>query len=328
MNKNIKIIIKWVIGPLLAAWLFYSLYSKVKGQGELKHSITLIREAPFGQEAWKFWLVILLAFLNWSFETRKWQILVKRIQPMLFWRAMKSVLCGVTLTLFTPNRIGEYGGRVLFVDDGKKLQAVSLSIAGSIAQLLITILMGCFGLVFLIERMGPGEMIMGLSVYWLKVLLFISVVVFLVLFLFFFQLSWLIRIIEKLPLAKKFILYISVLDGLDAKILLRLLFLSLSRYIVFVLQYIFMLQLLHVEVGSWQSFWIITVLFWVMAIVPTFAIAELGVRGEFAVALLGLFSSNTIGILGAIFSIWFINLFIPAFIGSILILGIKINRDT
>ena len=300
----------------------------MKGQGELKHSITLIREAPFGQEAWKFWLVILLAFLNWSFETRKWQILVKRLQPMYFWRAMKSVLCGVTLTLFTPNRIGEYGGRVLFVEDGKKLQAVSLSIAGSIAQLLITILMGCFGLVFLIERMGPGEMIMGLSVYWLKVLLFISVVVFLVLFLFFFQLSWLIRIIEKLPLAKKFILYISVLDGLDAKILLRLLFLSLGRYIVFVLQYIFMLQLLHVEVGSWQSFWIITVLFWVMAIVPTFAIAELGVRGEFAVALLGLFSTNTIGILGTIFSIWFINLFIPAFIGSILILGIKINRDT
>jgi hypothetical protein len=83
--------------------------------------------------------VILLVFVNWGLEARKWQLLMKGIQPMNFITAFKSVLCGVTLSLNTPNRIGEYGGRILFVNDGNRLKAVTLSIAGSISQLIITL---------------------------------------------------------------------------------------------------------------------------------------------------------------------------------------------
>ena len=35
-----------------------------------------------------------------------------------FFTAYKSVLSGVTLSLNTPNRIGEYGGRILYVKEG------------------------------------------------------------------------------------------------------------------------------------------------------------------------------------------------------------------
>jgi hypothetical protein len=40
-----------------------------------------------------------------------------------------------------------------------------------------------------------------------------------------------------------------------------------------------------------------------------------------------LYSANVIGIIGTTFGIWFINLFIPALAGSILILGIKILKE-
>ena len=63
-----------------------------------------------------------------------------------------------------------------------------------------------------------------------------------------------------------------------------------------------------------------------MAIVPTVALAELGVRGQVSIALFGLFSTNTIGIIAAVSGIWLINLIIPALAGSLLILGIKIFR--
>jgi hypothetical protein len=132
LNKSIKIIINWVIGPILAVWLFYSLYQQIKGQDGLSGALQLIKEAPFGEQAWKFWLVIALTFVNWGIESRKWQLLMRLLQPMSFLTAVKSVLCGVTLSLNTPNRIGEYGGRVLFVEEGKRIQSVSLSIAGSI----------------------------------------------------------------------------------------------------------------------------------------------------------------------------------------------------
>jgi hypothetical protein len=327
LNKSIKIIINWVIGPVLAAWLFYSLYQQIKGQEGLSAALQLIKEAPFGEQAWKFWLVIALAFVNWGIESRKWQLLMKLLQPMRFSTAVKSVLCGVTLSLNTPNRIGEYGGRVLFVEEGKRIQSVSLSIAGSISQLIITIVMGCGGLLYLLLQMNESSVIMGLSLFWVRMTLYLSCCVALVLLLFFFKLGWLIRLIDKLPYAEKFSKYISVLEAFDAKLLLRLLFLSLLRYLVFVLQYIFMLQLTHVGVGWWQSFWIVSVLFLVLAIVPSFAIADLGIRGKFGVELLKLYSGNVAGIIGTTFGIWFINLFVPAILGSLLILGKKIIKE-
>jgi hypothetical protein len=88
-----------------------------------------------------------------------------------------------------------------------------------------------------------------------------------------------------------------------------------------------LLQVLSVEISWIQGFWIISILFLVLAIIPSFAIADLGIRGKFSTELLTLYSANTIGIIGTTFGIWFINLFIPALAGSILILGIKIFKE-
>ena len=267
-----------------------------------------------------------MVFINWGLEAGKWKLLINTIKPMNFITAFKSVLCGVTLSLNTPNRMGEYAGRVLFVKEGNRLKAVSLSIAGGIAQLIITVLMGCLGLAFLFFKKNEASLQLGLSFFWLKIFLYGSIFGLILLVFFFFRLSWLIRLLEKLPYAEKFSRYINVLETFDAKILLRLLLLSLCRYIVFVIQYIFMLQLMQVEQDWWQSFWLVTVLFWILAIIPSFAIAELGIRGTIAKTLFA-YSNNLVGILAVTFSVWFINLFVPAFIGSLLILGIKIKKD-
>ncbi len=291
-------------------------------------AINLIKQAPFGPQAWMFWLIILLSVVNWGIEARKWQLLVNALEPMSFTRALKSVLCGVTVSLNTPNRIGEYGGRIIYIQEGNRIKAVSLSIAGSISQLIITILFGCGGLGYMLYQLHPvSGTLFGLSPFWIKTFLYISIFVVFVMILFFFRLSWLIRMVEKLPYSVKFVHYISVLDSFDAKILLRLLFLSTLRYFVFVLQYIFMLQLMQVDTNWWQSLWVVSVMFWMLAIIPTFAIADLPIRGKIGQSLFGLFSSNTLGILAVTFGIWFINLFIPALAGSLLILGNKIFKE-
>ena len=328
MNKSIKILLKWFVGPLLAAWLFYSLYLQVKAQPDINSSIALIKAMPFGAQAWKFWLVIIFVFVNWGLEARKWQLLMKVVQSISFITAFKSVLCGVAISINTPNRIGEYGGRILFLKEGNRIKAISLSIAGGMAQLIITMLMGCCGLIYLLFTMDASATLMGISVFWIQIFLYGSIFGSVVFIFFFFRLGILIRVIEKLPYAGRFSKYIDVLETFDAKILLRLLSISFFRYVVFVLQYIFMLQLLQVEQNIWTGFWIITVMFWILAIIPSFAIAELGIRGTVAKILFS-YGNNitTIGILTVTFGIWFINLFIPALIGSLLILGIKIKKE-
>ncbi len=326
MNKSIKILIKWVVGPLLAAWLLYSLYVQVKAQPDIDASIALIKAMPFGAHAWKFWVVILFVFVNWGMEARKWQLLMQPVQPMSFITAYKSVLSGVTLSLNTPNRIGEYGGRILFVNEGNRLKAVTLSMAGGMAQLIITMLMGTLGLAYFLFNWDGTATLMNLHISWTRIFFFSSMLCTLIFIFFFFRLYWLVRFLEKIPYADRFSKYINVLEAIDAKILLRLLSISFLRYVIFVFQYIFMLQLLHVEQNVLTGFWIVTVMFWVLTIIPSIAIAELGIRGTVAKALFA-YSSNTIGILTATFGIWFVNLFIPALIGSLLILGIKIKKE-
>jgi hypothetical protein len=328
LHKNIKIIFNYILGPLLGAWLFYSLYQQVKAQPHLRESIELMKQVPLGDQAFKFWTVVMLAFVNWGIEARKWHLLVKTLQPFKYLTAFKAVLSGVTLSLNTPNRIAEYGGRILYVKQGNRIKAISLSIAGSMSQLIITLLMGCAGLVFLIYApQSSGDFIMGLSFFWVKILLLASVAVACSLLFIYFRLSWLIKIIEKIPPFVRYARYISVLEDFHAKVLLRLLSLSLLRFIVFVIQYILLLQALNIEITWVQGFAIISILFLVLAIVPSFAIADLGIRGKFSVELLALYSTNTVGIIGTTFGIWFINLFVPAIAGSILILSTKVFKE-
>jgi hypothetical protein len=65
-----------------------------------------------------------------------------------------------------------------------------------------------------------------------------------------------------------------------------------------------------------------------MAVVPTFTfLTELGLRWEASLQIIELFSANRVGIFASSLGIWLINLVIPALIGSLLILSIKLYRN-
>jgi len=145
--------------------------------------------------------------------------------------------------------------------------------------------------------------------------------------LFYFQLGWLIRILARIPLLVKWVKHISDLENVNTVLLLRILSLSVGRYLVFISQFILMIHLMEVDVTLWQSFWLTSVAFLIMALVPTIALAEIGIRGKISLELFGLFSVNTIGIITASVGIWAINLVVPALIGSLLILRIKIFKN-
>ena len=60
--------------------------------------------------------------------------------------ALKSVFVGQAFAFFTPNRIGEYAGRTLFLSSGNKLMGLAQMAWTSYAQLLITICIGSVAL--------------------------------------------------------------------------------------------------------------------------------------------------------------------------------------
>lgn len=324
LNKNIKIFFNYFLGPLLFAWLSYSIYRQIKEQPNLEISWQRIRQSFNSTLAWNLVAVVLLMIVNWSIETWKWMISVQRVQPVKFFTAFKAVLSGVSFSVSTPNRVGEYVGRVLYMEEGNRLKAISLTIMCSISQLIITLLMGCIGLFFLMERIKTSEIV---SLLWVKVMFYGVLLVLLILTLFYFRVSWLIKWIDRLPGSRRYTYLVEALEYFNATLLWRLLSLSAVRFLVFGIQYYLLFRLFGVDVNWWQSFWTVSTIFLVLAIIPTIALAELGVRGEISLKLMGLFSANGLGIGLTTATAWFINLVIPAIAGSLLILSIKIFKN-
>ena len=278
-------------------------------------------------EIWDLVIVVFLMIINWSIEAWKWKISIQNVQPMSFSRSFRAVLSGVSFSVSTPNRMGEYLGRILYMEEGNRLRVISLTIVSSMSQLITTLLAGSVGLFFIRKNIDTGNSIEGLDSFWLQVLQYGVIIVLVILTGFYFRLSLIINVADKLRNNSRYAWLIGSLKDIDATLLLKLLSLSAIRYIVFVVQYFLLFRLFEADMEWWQCFWAVSVIFLVLAIIPTFAIAELGLRGKVSLKLIGLFSTNSLGISLATVTIWIINLVLPAIAGSLLILSVKIFKN-
>ena len=105
-----------------------------------------------------------------------------------------------------------------------------------------------------------------------------------------------------------------------------LLLLSFLRYLVFIVQYYLLFVLFGVDASPGTVWSVISLMFLVMAVIPTIALVEVGLRGSISLQLMGLFTENSLGVVLASVSIWLINLVLPALAGSILIFGLKVFK--
>jgi hypothetical protein len=316
-----------VIGPLVFCLLAFSIYRQLFRQPNWRDSFSQVWQAMSNGNR-QLILAVLLMLVNWAIEARKWQVVIRKIQPISFFQSWKAVHSGLTLAFFTPNRMGEYVGRVLYIQEGKRIQAVSLTIVCSMAQLLVTWLAGIAGILYLKWYLAGTAGTDSSLLFWMNTVLFITAGAAVILTLIYFRLSWLVRWIEKIPKIDRFIGWIRVLDDFNATILLRILSLSIARYAVFIGQYYLLFAAFMVPLNVQQVLGSVSVVFLVLSIVPTIAvITELGVRWKASMEVVQIFNGNLAGILATSLAIWFINLVIPALIGSLLILGVKIFNN-
>src|SRR5215208_118256 len=108
LKKNFKIFIKYFLGPLLFIWLSVSIYHQVKHQPNLEISWLQIRRSLHSSKIWNLVIVVFLMIVNWSIEAIKWKLSVQRVQPVSFVKSFCAVLSGVSFSVSTPNRVGEY----------------------------------------------------------------------------------------------------------------------------------------------------------------------------------------------------------------------------
>jgi len=264
--------------------------------------------------------VVVLMVLNWSIEAIKWKVLIGKLTKLSFVRSLSAVFAGATVSFFTPNRVGDYAGRMLFLPSSVRIASLLSTFAGNISQLIVTL---CCGL---------AAMALSLQHYvsWNENLIVAVRVASFVLALILFVSFPYIRIVFKIPLLnyvrKRFPEYVVHLEKYSYKEMMQILFLSLLRYSVFAFQYILLFLVSGIPVVP-IMFVIIALIFFIQALVPTLALTEFAIRGSVALMVAAPFIHDDQAVLMASFALWLINLAVPAAIGSLMIFYFNFRKE-
>ena len=314
LKKYLSIIIKIVI----VFFSFYFIYHQlVENKSFEELDISVLIDTVKKNKVYLVG-VILMMFLNWLVEALKWRYMISKIENISIMTAYRAVLTGITVSTFTPNRIGEYGGRVFCLEKGDRIKAVFITVLCSMSQLLVTILFGSISLFILFD-----EILID------KTFLSVALLILLNLFLLFsyFNISHIVNFLGKFKLIKSFKKYLEVLVMYNYKDLIIAFIYSNTRYFIFSLQFIILLHVFGINISFMDAIHSVMLIFFFITITPTITIAEICVRGSVAIFVLGLFSSNDIAILSSTTILWLINLIIPAIIGSFFIFSLKFFRS-
>ncbi len=324
-NKNnlfryLGILLK-ALALVLTFWFIYNRIFTTKNLDEIR--LYFSDHLSNGKNLWMLLIAILLTGFNWGMETYKWRFLILKIENISFVRAFKAVLSGVTVSVFTPNRIGEYAGRVVYINEGDRIQAALITVISSLSQLIITMLVGALcGLIYLDsyqpDTVGDLSLYIGIQLY---IILFVLVI------LTFINTSFLTILLNRIKyLAKRFAKYTAVFGYYSQTQLFKVLGFSLIRYTVFSVQYFLLLRFFGVQISGMDALILIPVYFIALTAIPTITLAELGVREVVAITIFSVITTNEIGLVSTSFTIWLFNLAIPALVGVVFVLRAKVFK--
>jgi hypothetical protein len=329
LNKQLKIFLNYFLGPILFIWLSFSIYQQIRDQKNLEESWMMIRSSFSGPRSLKLLTVFILVFINYALEAAKWRIIQASIQKVSFWKAFKAVLSGHAVAFNSINRIGDTAGRVLFLDEGNRLKGIALSFVGSMSLIIVHLVFGLLGMLYMrINILDATHHVEGLSLFWMNGLMSMLTVGLSIFILLFFRLSWLIRLLEKIPFVAKYRFVVENMESLQWQFLTKVLFFSAIRYVVFIVQYFLLFQVFDVNMNFFDAAALVMVMFLVLTIIPSITLAELGLRGNISIQLFGMLSNNTLGIVATAAGIWIMNLIIPAIIGGFFLLGVRFFNRT
>ena len=280
---------------------------------------------------------IALMLINWMLEARKWQYLLKKKERISLTNSLMAVFSGITVSIFTPNRIGEYVGRIFMLRKTNPIQGALITIMGSISQLMITLVFGSIStLIFIFDF---SDFLESYPDFIKVALILIEIMALIIILILYFNLSLLYNASERIKfnLVIKFRRYLKIITLFSNKELLNTLFLSFLRYLVFSFQFYILLYWMGLKINLFDGFVLISMIFFIMAIVPTIALSELGVRGSVALFLWEIYSTHARGldvegsgliVLAASAFLWIVNLMLPAIIGSFFVFKLNFfNRS-
>lgn len=255
-----------------------------------------------------------ITIFNWFFEILKWRILVSTIKKTSFFEALEQSLGGLTASLITPNRNGDYGAKAIYFEKQYRKRIVFLNLMGNVSQMTITTILGIIGVVIFYSTYD-------LDLNYQKILRIFIIIVIVVSFAAFglqrsrfkikgFSIEHLIEFIKNLPRR----IHISNLG------------LSFIRYLIFSFQFYFLLQIFGVDIDYKSAMIVISSMYLLASIIPSLAVFDVLIKTSAAVYLFSFLDVDELTILSISTLMWLLNFILPSMFGSYFVLNFKVPK--
>ncbi|WP_343069061.1 lysylphosphatidylglycerol synthase domain-containing protein [Hyunsoonleella aquatilis] len=260
-------------------------------------------------------ILVLLSILNWCFEILKWKYLTSPVARLNFKQAMEQSLGALTASLFTPNRIGEYGAKAIYFEGSKRKSILMVNLLGNILQMGITVIFGIIGLSFFMNR------------YHLEIDFYRFGRLLIIFFLAIALVGFGIRKSEfsikgfSFEKVKQFVLNYPK-NGLSLGVLF-----SLFRYLIFSFQFFLLLHIFNTDLAYFEAMMVITSLYLLASLLPSIFIFDAVIKGGVAVYLFSFLGINPLIILSTVTIMWLLNFALPSVFGSYYVLNFNLPKS-
>ena len=249
-----------------------------------------------------------LATANWYLEILKWKRLASTLGEIDLFTAAKQSLASHSLSLATPNRIGDYGAKALFYKRKDRKRILLLNLCSNTGQLLATLAFGLVGLGFF-TVFYPQNLFIFNPFY------LIVVVGILLIIAYFFRKR--IHGFGRNAL-KKYHRFLKILSRVDFG---EIVFLSVLRYGLFSSMFLISLYFFNAEIALISALILIATMYLLVSVVPTIFIFDFVVRGGVAVWLFSFEGVPALAVISTVLLMWIFNFVLPAIVGSYFVLS-------
>lgn len=276
-KKTLYHIIEWSVALAACAFLIYKIatYGDYPAMGETLRAMS-----------WPQWLAIVLCIalmpVNMAIEAWRWKTLL----PMPFIEAQRQVYYSKLAGLITPWRLGEYPARGVLMSEGEPdvwSKVLSMGVVGSATMTAAIVLAGAVALAF-----SPAVLpyLGGSYLYALAAVVLLLAIAF-----------------ALMPKAlRRF-------AEVNPSLLLRSLAQSLVRLLCWCVQLALVLYALGAITNYKLQITNLLVYYLLVTITPNVPIAEVGIRGAWAIVLFGSMNAAMAGVM-----LWIINTLLPCLI--------------
>lgn len=318
MTPSTKKIVSYLLKAgilIVAGWFIYHQFTKKNN--DLKQFEYFASHINPAQVVITMAMVVLLMFLNWFLEALKWRYVTKALINISLWEAIEAVFCGLTWAVTTPNRLGEYGGRVMFLPPRKRVPGVFAMGVGSFSQGTVTNVLGVIAMVWFVFSYIHSNLTLAWGVTGLCAAIVAIQVI------FYFHINWVVSFFDKIPFIKKYHRFFEVMSRYHTHELIKIMGFSVARYATFSFQYFLVFRMLVPTMPVPEMLMMLMLFFLVSSAIPSLDLFDIGVRGFTASHLFVYITDQNIAVIAGVSSIWLINLFIPAILGSFFVLKLK-----